>query len=155
MPKSAPYTPDALTEAHLMAWARMVRATTHVLQVVEEALKGAGLPTLSWYDLLLELRRAGPEGMRPVRLQKEMLIPQYNMSRLLDRVEEAGYVQRLACDNDGRGQIVKITPSGEDLLRQMWPIYRHALSTSFASAVDEATAKEMSMALSTFGSRQG
>lgn len=154
MSDDAPDTLDVLTEAHLKAWARMVRATTHVLHTVEEALKRAGLPALSWYDLLLELRRAGPEGLRPVELQREMLIPQYNMSRLLDRVEAAGYVQRVACDSDKRGQMVRITSSGEDLLKTMWPIYRQALSTAFASEIDEATAEAISMALSAFGSRQ-
>ncbi len=132
----------------------MVRGTTLVLQAVEEALKGASLPALSWYDLLLELRRAGPDGLRPVTLQREMLIPQYNMSRLLDRVEAAGYVQRVACDNDGRGQMVRITRSGEDLLKQMWPVYRQALSNTFAREIDEATAKAISAALSAFGPRQ-
>lgn len=152
MTETASDTPDALTDAHVKAWARMVRGTTQVLRTVEEALKAAGLPALSWYDVLLELRRAGPEGMRPVRLQKEMLIPQYNMSRLIDRLEAAGHVRREMCDDDGRGQIVKITPSGEDLLRRMWPIYAQALRTSFAGAIPETAAKDIADGLNAFGS---
>lgn len=124
---------DNLSIAHVTAWARVVRAATTVLQAVEADLKQAGLPPLSWYDLLLELHRAGPAGLRPVQLQREMLIPQYNLSRLLDRVERAGYVRRTPCDEDGRGQIAVIEPAGRTLLERMWAVYRTSLAREFGS----------------------
>jgi DNA-binding MarR family transcriptional regulator len=36
-----------------------------------------------------------------------MLLAQYNLSRLLDRIERAGLVERRACEDDGRGQLVE------------------------------------------------
>ena len=130
-----------LTEAHITAWARLVRASERLLLAVEKALKGAGLPPLSWYDLLLELRRAEPYGLRPGQLQAAMLIPQYHMSRLIDRVAKGGYVERLSCDADGRGQIIRITPDGKALQRKMWPLYRSILEREFASKLGEAEAE--------------
>lgn len=132
---------DSLSNAHVTAWARVVRAATTVLQAVEADLKQAGLPPLSWYDLLLELHRAGPAGLRPVQLQREMLIPQYNLSRLLDRAEGAGYVRRTPCDEDGRGQIAVIEPAGGTLLERMWAVYRTTLAREFGSHlnVEQAT----------------
>lgn len=124
---------DTLSDVHVTAWARVVRAATTVLQAVEADLKQAGLPPLSWYDLLLELHRAGPAGLRPVQLQREMLIPQYNLSRLLDRVEGAGYVRRTPCGEDGRGQIAVIEPAGGTLLERMWAVYRASLAREFGS----------------------
>jgi DNA-binding MarR family transcriptional regulator len=130
-----------LTEAHVSAWARIVRASERVLQTVEEELKTAGLPPLSWYDLLLELRRAEPVGLRPYQLQSAMLIPQSNMSRLIDRVAKAGYVERRSCDEDERGQIIRVTPDGKALQRKMWPIYRSVLEREFAAKLAEGEAE--------------
>ena len=79
---------------------------------VERDLKQAGLPPLAWYDALLELHRARPEGLRPGDLEKEMLLPQYNVSRLVDRLEAAGYVVRRRIPRDGRGQVLQITEPG-------------------------------------------
>jgi DNA-binding MarR family transcriptional regulator len=133
-----------LTQSHITAWARLVRVSTHVLQAIETGLKDEGLPPLSWYDLLLELDRIKPEGLRPFQLQTEMLIPQYNMSRLLDRIEKAGHIHRQSCDEDGRGQIIHISPSGETLLKRMWPVYRRVLETQIGERFSEKDAVKLS-----------
>jgi DNA-binding MarR family transcriptional regulator len=136
-----------LTEAHVSAWARVVRVSERVLQAVEEELKTAALPPLSWYDLLLELLRAAPGGLRPYQLQSAMLIRQYNMSRLIDRITKAGYVERCSCGADGRGQIIRITPDGKALQRKMWPIYRSVLEREFASKLAEGEAERVAKLL--------
>jgi DNA-binding MarR family transcriptional regulator len=136
-----------LTAAHVSAWARVVRVSERVLQAVEEELKTAALPPLSWYDLLLELRRAEPGGLRPYQLQSAMLIPQYNVSRLIDRITKGGYAERRSCDADGRGQIIRITPDGKALQRKMWPIYRSVLEREFASKLAESDAERLAKLL--------
>ncbi len=111
----------------ILAWARLVRAQQVVLGAVEGDLKAAGFPPLSWYDVLLELRRAEAGQLRPVEIESRLLIAQHNVSRLIDRLEKAGYVVRQPCEDDGRGQIVAISESGCDLLRHMWPPYQAAI----------------------------
>ena len=59
---------------------------TPELAAVEQELKKAGFPPLAWYDALVELSRAPSGEMRPVELEKQMLIPQYSTSRLIDRL---------------------------------------------------------------------
>ena len=81
-------------EVEIAAWARLLKASAKMLDAVERDLKQAGLPPLAWYDALLELHRARPDGLRPGDLEKEMLLPQYNVSRLVDRLEAAGYAVR-------------------------------------------------------------
>ena len=68
-------------------------------------LKSAGLPALEWYDVLLEIERAGP--LRPRDLQSRLLLAQSNLSRLLDRMERAGLIARGDCEQDGRGLVVR------------------------------------------------
>ncbi len=134
--------PDDIT---IRAWARLMAAQHLALSAVERALKAAGLPPLAWYDVLLELERAGGAGMRPFALERAMLLAQYSVSRLIDRMERAGLVERRDYARDGRGQLVAITDRGKAMRRGMWPVYAGAieqavgrhLSAQQAGALDE------------------
>lgn len=125
-----------LSEEAATAWARLVRVSQVVLSRVEADLKAAGFPPLSWYDALLELERAKPEGLRPYQLQERMLLAQYNLSRLTDRLKKAGYIEREECPKDRRGQVLKVTEKGCALLRSMWLVYRRAIVAHFADKLD-------------------
>ncbi|CAN5139832.1 MarR family winged helix-turn-helix transcriptional regulator [soil metagenome] len=111
----------------MLAWVRLIRAQTRVVSNVEAALKAKGYPPLAWYDVLLELSRNGGRKLRPVELEKELLVAQYNLSRLIDRMEEAGLLAREPCDGDGRGPLVALTPRGKVMQKQMWPHCRDAV----------------------------
>lgn len=126
---------DEPNATEIEAWARLQRASRRMLESAEVDLKAAGLPPLVWYDALLELKRAGPDGLRPVALQEAMLLAQYNVSRLADRLEQAGLVARAPCAGDGRGHVLCLTPAGEAMLARIWPVYRAAISRHFASAL--------------------
>ena len=101
------------------AWIRLMRVQSRVLDAVEQELKKAGFPPLAWYDALLELSRAPSGEMRPVELEKQMLIPQYSTSRLIDRLVDEGLAARRECKIDKRGQFVEITEAGRELRKKM------------------------------------
>ena len=61
--------------------------------------------------------------MRPVELEKQMLIPQYSTSRLIDRLVDEGLAARRECKIDKRGQFVEITEAGRELQKKMWSAY--------------------------------
>ncbi|MBB3064487.1 MarR family winged helix-turn-helix transcriptional regulator [Limibacillus halophilus] len=109
------------------AWALLLRSQQSVLAAVEHDLKAAGFPPLSWYDILLELKRASPRLLTARELEKEVLLPQYNISRLLDRLEKAGYLLREASPDDGRANLLRMTEDGRALLKRMWPAYGVAI----------------------------
>lgn len=113
-------TPEKHT---VLAWARLLKASASLLVEVERALKEAGLPSLNWYDVLLEVSRAGPTGLRQSEIATEVLLPKHNLSRLIDRMEDRGVVTRRGCDSDGRAKQVCLTDAGEALLREMWQVY--------------------------------
>jgi DNA-binding MarR family transcriptional regulator len=125
------------------AWARLTKAQHLALTAVEQALKQADLPPLSWYDALLELERVGDEGLRPFELEREMLLAQYNLSRLVDRIEKAGYVERRTCEDDGRGQVIVITAAGKEIHRRMWPVYARAIQSSIGRHLSETQAETL------------
>jgi DNA-binding MarR family transcriptional regulator len=132
--------PNNPRAAAVRAWARLVKAQKIALAAIEQALKSAKLPPLAWYDALLELERAGDRGLRPFELEREMLLAQYNLSRLIDRLEQAGYVERRACADDGRGRVVVITAAGRDLRRRMWAVYGPAIQSALG---DHLPAKQI------------
>ena len=115
------------------AWANLMRVSQALLDRVESDLKAAGMPPLAWYDVLLELDRAEPSGIRAFELQKQILVAQYNLSRLVDRIEAAGYAERLPCSSDGRCQVLRITAKGRAVLQKMRPVYRDTVRKHFAS----------------------
>ena len=134
-------------EIEIVAWARLLKASAKLLAEVERDLKQAGLPPLAWYDALLELHRARPEGLRPGDLEKEMLLPQYNVSRLVDRLEASGYVVRRPHPHDGRGQVLQITEAGTSLIKRMWKVYGGTIARNFASKLNAGDARRLAALL--------
>lgn len=126
------------------AWVYLVRAGEAVVGQVEAELKEKGHPPLAWYDVALELSRSGREtGIRQNELERLLLFRQYNLSRLIDRLEAAKYVERRQCPEDGRGQVISITTAGRRFQKQMWPIYRAAITRHFASKLTSKEAAEL------------
>jgi len=132
-----------LTETEIAAWARLMKASAKLLAQVERDLKEVGLPPLAWYDALLELHRTRPDGLRPTDLEKEMLMPQYNVSRLVDRLEASGYAARCPHPQDGRGQLLQITDAGTDLTKRMWKVYGRTIAANFALKLGRGEARTL------------
>jgi DNA-binding MarR family transcriptional regulator len=140
MPRKLTDTPSQETTA---AWARLVRVQQGVLAAVENDLKKAGYPPLAWYDALLELSRAPSGEMRPVELEKQMLIPQYSTSRLIDRLVDEGLAVRRECKMDKRGQFVEITEAGRELQKKMWGAYSAAIEKHVGSKLSDTDALKL------------
>ena len=131
------------SETVVRAWARLVRAHSSALSSVEQALKAAEMPPLAWYDVLLELERSDSDGVRPFELERHLLLPQYGLSRLIDRMEAAGIVERLPCAEDGRGHVIAATKEGRTLRRRIWPVYARALAEAVGSRLSEDEAARL------------
>jgi len=121
-------------------WIELIRASDHALSQIEMALSDAGLPALSWYDALLEIEKVGPDGLRPYTLKERLLLPQYGTSRLLGRIEQAGYIKRVTCNGDKRGHIVQITDTGAAVRKSMWPVYQQSLIDIFERQISREEA---------------
>jgi DNA-binding MarR family transcriptional regulator len=131
----------------VLAWTRLIKAERLALARVEAALKQAGHPPLAWYDVLLELERAGETGLRPFELERALLLAQYSLSRLLDRIEREGLIERAPCPEDGRGHVLRLSARGQSMRNAMWPVYAQAIEAAVGSCCDEAEAKTLSALL--------
>lgn len=130
---------DAVTRA----WIQLIRARDSVLGAIERDLKAADCPPLAWYDVLLELTRAPAGRLRPFEIERETLLAQYNLSRLLDRLEKEGLVGREPCDDDGRGQWVVITAAGRAMQARIWKVYARAIQEHVGEKLDDRTARTL------------
>jgi DNA-binding MarR family transcriptional regulator len=128
------------SKAVVGAWIRLMRAQQAALLKIERAFRDAGLPPHAWYDALWELDQAGDKGLRPFEIERQMLIAQSNISRLIDRLEAAGYVERHPCKDDARGQFIVITPAGKAMRKRMWPVYAAALNAVIGQRVSDREA---------------
>lgn len=128
----------------IKAWARLARVSRQLVESTEDALKAAALPPLAWYDVLHELAEAGEGGLRPFELIDRVLLAQYNVSRLLARLEADGLVEKLPVADDGRGQRVRVTEGGRAMRRRIWAVY----GGSIAELMDDRLSTEEMEALS-------
>lgn len=133
------------SDSVVSAFVRLVRAQRCVVFGIERAVKEAGFPPIEWYDVLWELEREGPS--RPRDVQGRLLFPQSNLSRLLDRMEAAGLVQRHTCQEDGRGQLVEITEAGKGLRKRMWKVHAAAIQDGIGAHLSDKEAAQLASLL--------
>jgi DNA-binding MarR family transcriptional regulator len=137
----------AVPEPHLSAWRALLDAHATLVGRIEEALAGASLPPLSWYDVLWAIRSAPGRRIRMAELADILTISRGGLTKQFDRLEAAGLARREPAPDDGRGLVAVITPAGNRMLQKMWPVYARVLRESFVTAVGSREAKTIAAAL--------
>jgi DNA-binding MarR family transcriptional regulator len=107
--------PD-LDFAPLGVLGRLFRAT----QLTDAAL-AAGLEEeelqSGWFDVLAALRRSGaPYELNPAELLRTMMLSSGGMTKRLDRLTEAGLIERRPDPSDRRGSLARLTPKGKTII---------------------------------------
>jgi DNA-binding MarR family transcriptional regulator len=127
-------TQAKISEEQLRAWRAFLRAHSTMLRRIGQDLDEAGLPPLAWYDVLATLRDAPEARLRQVDVAERLLLSTSGLSRLLDRIEEAGLVQRVACPGDRRSLHLQLTDEGAGMLDRMWRVYARGIAEDFLPA---------------------
>jgi DNA-binding MarR family transcriptional regulator len=140
-----PARPDP---ASLSAWRLLLEAHATVTELLErELVAERGLP-LSRYDVLLNLAEA-PEGrLRMQELSASVLLSKSGLSRLVDRMVEAGLVRRERCLDDRRGWFAVLTDQGRGALRRAAPIHLRGIHEHFTRHLEPEEVKALTTALS-------
>jgi DNA-binding MarR family transcriptional regulator len=93
--------------------------------------------TLSDYGVLLQLAWAPDRRMRRVDLADRILITASGITRLLDGLERAGFVERAACDSDRRVVYAVLTEEGLAKLREAAATHLPQIESLFGARLDE------------------
>ena len=76
------------------------------------------------FDMLAAMRRGGPPFVaRPVELSRSLLVTTGAITKRLDRLEAQGLVDREAVDDDGRGKLVRLTPTGLEVTDRLIAVH--------------------------------
>lgn len=130
-----------LSKAHNLAWRKFLTAHVILIEQIERDLAQAKLPPLSWYDVLFALSEASEHKLRLHELAQAVLLSRSNLTRLVDRLEVAGLIEREACEIDRRGAFAVITGEGIEMLDRMWSIYGRGIERYFAYHLDPTEVK--------------
>jgi DNA-binding MarR family transcriptional regulator len=105
-----------LTARELRAWRGMLRAHAALVKALDAQLEAAHGLQLSSYEVLMYLADAEDEQMRMCDLASSILLSRSGLTRLVDRLQRGGLLERVACDADARGAFAKLTPLGRERL---------------------------------------
>jgi DNA-binding MarR family transcriptional regulator len=136
-----------IPDVHLDAWRAVLNTHASVVGRVEAALSEAGLPPLTWYDLLWALRRAPGRRVRMAELAASLTLSRGGLTKLADRLERDRLLRREPAPGDGRGSYAVLTEAGNDMLRRMWPVYSRVLLEAFVGPLRAADARAIAEAL--------
>ena len=116
-------TSALLTEAELGAWRSFLRAHAQITRALEADLVAEHDLSLPSYDVLLQLAESPGRRLRMTELADRVLLSRSGLTRLVDRLEREGLVERAACPNDARGTHAVLTDAGLDRLRSAAPTH--------------------------------
>lgn len=104
-------------DAGIGTWAEVTRAYEEVRGSLERVSRDvAGIP-LPWVEVLLRLDGSPGQRVRMTDLACSVGFSDSGASRLVDRMEDAGYVTRELCRTDRRGTEAVLTPAGRTAFR--------------------------------------
>jgi DNA-binding MarR family transcriptional regulator len=107
----------AATSSRLESWVAFLRAHSAITRQLNADLLAVHGLTLNDYEVLLLLSRAEGWRMRRVDLAETVVLTASGITRLLDGLERAGYVEKDACPTDLRVSYAKLTVVGHEKLR--------------------------------------
>jgi DNA-binding MarR family transcriptional regulator len=108
----------AFTSLQQEAFLNVLRTSSRLTDSLEDLLRPYGLSSTQ-FNVLRILRGSEPDGLCRNELRDRMLTRMPDMTRLLDRMEEAGLVTRSREREDRRMVLTRITVAGQELLQEL------------------------------------
>ena len=128
-----------VTSTRLDAWVGFLRSHAAITRQLNVDLLNAHGLTLSDYEVLIRLAGAEDGMMRRVDLAESVLLTASGITRLLDGLEHAGYVEKARCSSDARVSYAKLTDRGRAMLVEASETHLAGIEELFTSryTVDE------------------
>lgn len=113
-------------------WATLFKTFQRLHQGMEDELKAQGLPSLEIYDVLWTLEQAENYALRLNELAEKVYIARFNVTRICDKLEEQGLIEKVKCPSDKRGVHARLTESGLKLRKETWAVYGRLIEERFS-----------------------
>ena len=123
-------------------WESLFRAQVAVMRRLQSGPAFKDL-AVNEYDVLFTLSRCPSGRLRLNELNDHVLLSQSSLSRLVDRLEKRGLVERMPAPNDGRGVLLKLTDAGAELQRQIGREHVRDIAALVGPALTAAEQREL------------
>jgi DNA-binding MarR family transcriptional regulator len=128
---------ETLTLGELRAWRGLLRAHACLAKRLDSELERAhGLP-MSSYEVLHHLEETTGGRMRMCELAEQAQLSRSGLTRLIDRMERDGLVERCSCEHDARGSYACLTPAGRERLQEARGTHLAVIRDQFFSHFSE------------------
>lgn len=118
------------------AWEQALTAVSRLLQQFDSNMQEEAGISVIWYDVLLHLNMAPEKKMRMQALTNSLVLTRSGVTRLVDRIEKAGYVRREAAAEDRRGYYAILTDEGAEVLEKAQQAHRRDIRKFFGDRLD-------------------
>src|SRR3954463_9665149 len=128
----------ACNDRRITAFGMLLEAHAAVVGAVNRDLEEqSGMP-VSWFEVLIRLARTPGQRLRMTELAGQVSLSTSGLTRLVDRVEAAGFIAREACPSDRRGAFAVLTPAGQEALQRTLPAHLESLERHLAAPLGRA-----------------
>ena len=129
-------------KAELRLWLRLLTCTTLVEDDIRTRLRAEFDVTLPRFDLMAQLHKA-PDGLTLSRLSSRMMVSNGNLTALVERLVEAGQLERRISAADRRVVNVRLTDAGERAFAAMACRHEGWIAELFSGLGDSETEQLM------------
>jgi DNA-binding MarR family transcriptional regulator len=144
-----------LDGVELEAWRRFLRAHSAITRQLDADLISSQELTLNDYEVLLHLAQAEGRRLRMSELADRVLLTRSGVTRLVDGLVRAGWVERVSCSSDARGSFAAVTDAGYEKLRQASVTHLEGVRSLFVSRFSEADLEALSELLAPLSDPDG
>ena len=109
---------QTLNDTELRAWRGLLRTHAMLVKRLDAELEAAHGLALTTYEVLLHLAHADGGKMRMCDIAESVLLSRSGLTRLIDRLERDGLVERVSCADDARGAFARLTDAGLEKLAE-------------------------------------
>ncbi len=136
-------------EPNIEIWVALMQAQGALASRASERLESeVGIP-LAWHDVLVRLAFA-PEGrMRMQELADSLTLSKSGLTRLCDRLEAAGLIERASCKGDRRGVHAVLTAAGRAKFEQAGPVFNAVVEEVLGSLLPAREREGLKRSLTT------
>ncbi|MBD0291640.1 MAG: winged helix-turn-helix transcriptional regulator [Thermoleophilia bacterium] len=140
----SPQALESETPPAVRAWTRLLRAYASTTRLLSATLHAEHGLTINDYEALLILSRAERRRMKRVDLARRLVLTPSGVTRLLEGLEAAGLVERVACEADLRVVYAQLTDAGLARLRAASCSHVGSIRALFEEALGEREVEELS-----------
>jgi DNA-binding MarR family transcriptional regulator len=123
-------------------WESLFRAQVAVMRKLQAGPAFKAL-AVNEYDVLFTLSRCPSGGLRLNELNDHVLLSQSSLSRLVERLEKRGLVERTPAPDDGRGILITLTEAGWELQKQIGREHVRDIAAIVAPALTAGEQQEL------------